>query len=217
MPQLPERPDLDQLRRRARELHRAAAGGDARSLRRLQAVSARVTLSAAQLAIAREHGFPGWPKLKAEVERRRSAASPAEPALLTAEAGQLIDAQYAGRSQLRPILDKVLRVLPLLGPVTVQARKTFVSLVSPRRTFAVVQATTKTRVDLGLRLDGIGQEAACRRRRTSAPRPCVSGSPGPVRLTTRCWAGCGAPTSRTPRRRHRAGARRRGQDLSRGR
>ena len=96
MPQLPERPDLDQLRRRARELHRAAAGGDARSLRRLQAVSARVTLSAAQLAIAREHGFPSWPKLKAEVERRRSAASPAEPALLTAEAGQLIDAQYAG-------------------------------------------------------------------------------------------------------------------------
>jgi len=37
--------------------------------------------------------------------------------------------------------------------VTVQARKTMVSLVGPRRTFAVVQATTKNRVDLGLRLD----------------------------------------------------------------
>jgi len=35
----------------------------------------------------------------------------------------------------------------------VQARKTLVSLVGPRRTFAVVQATTKNRVDLGLRLD----------------------------------------------------------------
>jgi len=44
-------------------------------------------------------------------------------------------------------------VLPALGPVTVQARKTIVSLVCPRRTFAVVQATTRTRVDLGLRLE----------------------------------------------------------------
>jgi hypothetical protein len=31
--------------------------------------------------------------------------------------------------------------------------KTYISLVSPRRTFAVVQATTKDRVDLGLRLE----------------------------------------------------------------
>ena len=41
-----------------------------------------------------------------------------------------------------------------LGDVTIQARKTYVSLVSPRRTFARVQPTTKNRVDLGLRLDG---------------------------------------------------------------
>src|SRR5437773_6772326 len=67
--------------------------------------------------------------------------------------GQLIDGQYADRPQLRPILDAVLALLPALGPVTVQARKTMVSLVCPRRTFAVVQATTKDRVDLGLRLD----------------------------------------------------------------
>jgi hypothetical protein len=37
--------------------------------------------------------------------------------------------------------------------VSVQARKTCVTLITPRRTFAVVQATTKSRVDLGLRLD----------------------------------------------------------------
>jgi hypothetical protein len=36
----------------------------------------------------------------------------------------------------------------------VQARKTYVSLVGPRRTFAVLQASTKDRVDLGLRLEG---------------------------------------------------------------
>jgi Family of unknown function (DUF5990)/Domain of unknown function (DUF5655) len=76
------------------------------------------------------------------------------PDFLTADAEQLIDGQYADRPQLRPVLDAVLAVLPTLGPVTVQARKSLVSLVSPRRTFAVVQPTTKSRVDLGLRLDG---------------------------------------------------------------
>ena len=48
----------------------------------------------------------------------------------------------------------MLAVLPdLPGPVTVQARGSLVSLVSPRRTFAVLKPTTKSRVDLGLRLD----------------------------------------------------------------
>jgi hypothetical protein len=79
MSELPDRPDLDQLRRQARELLRAATNGEARAVTRLRAVSERVTLSAAQLAVAREHGYPSWPALKAEVERRqrlsRSAAS----------------------------------------------------------------------------------------------------------------------------------------------
>ena len=73
--------------------------------------------------------------------------------VLTAEARELIDGQYADRLHLRPVLDAVLAALPELGPVTVQARTTLVSLVTPRRTFAVVQARTKNRVDLGLRLD----------------------------------------------------------------
>src|SRR5206468_7106115 len=54
---------------------------------------------------------------------------------------------------LRGVLDAVLAALPALGPVTVQPRKTCVSLVTPRRVFAVVQATAKSRVDLGLRLE----------------------------------------------------------------
>jgi len=61
MSQLPDRPDLDQLRHQARELHRAAAGGDGRALGRLREVSGQVTLSAAQLAIARDYGFASWP------------------------------------------------------------------------------------------------------------------------------------------------------------
>jgi hypothetical protein len=81
---------------------------------------------------------------------------PAErPGLLTAEDEELIDGQYADRPGLRAVLDAVLAALPALGPVTVGVRKTLVSLVSPRRVFAVVQATTKDRVDLGLRLEGV--------------------------------------------------------------
>lgn len=41
-----------------------------------------------------------------------------------------------------------------MGEVVVQARKGYVSLLTPRRTFAAVRPTTRTRVDLGLRLDG---------------------------------------------------------------
>jgi hypothetical protein len=65
MSELPGRPDLDQLRRQARELLRAAADGEPTALTRLRAVSERVTLSAAQLAVAREHGFASWPALRA--------------------------------------------------------------------------------------------------------------------------------------------------------
>ena len=55
MAQLPDRPDIDQLRRQARELHRAALSGDLGALRRLREVSDKVTLSTAQLALAREY------------------------------------------------------------------------------------------------------------------------------------------------------------------
>jgi hypothetical protein len=77
------------------------------------------------------------------------------PDFLVASAEQLIADQYADRPQLRPVLDAILAAAVSLGPVTIQARKTFVSLVSPRRTFARVQPTTKQRVDLGLRLEGL--------------------------------------------------------------
>ena len=76
------------------------------------------------------------------------------PDFLTATADELIDGQYADRPDLRPIFDAVVKAAVGLGDVTVQARKTYVSLVSPRRTFARVQPTTKNRVDLALRLDG---------------------------------------------------------------
>jgi hypothetical protein len=73
---LRDRPDLDQLRRQARELLRAARNGEPHAVGRLGAVSPQLTLSAAQLAVAREYGFQSWAALKAEVARRRSLATP---------------------------------------------------------------------------------------------------------------------------------------------
>ena len=78
---LPPRPSLDQLRRQAKELRDAARSGNPAALSRITAhrptaTPATVKLAAAQLAIAREHGYPSWPTLVAEVQAR------------TAEAGQ---------------------------------------------------------------------------------------------------------------------------------
>jgi hypothetical protein len=76
------------------------------------------------------------------------------PDFLLASADELVEGQYADRPHLRPIFNAIIDAAAGLGEVTIQARKTYVSLVSPRRTFARVQPTTKNRVDLGLRLDG---------------------------------------------------------------
>ncbi len=234
MPQLPPHPNLDQLRRRARELQRAACDGDPKAQSRMARLGLQpTTLNGAQLVVARDHGFPSWAALRAEVTRRNStleARPSAEgdehvarrdgpplrswrgmrsqitrqledrtgldiaewksrvteqelsderslrawllergvtgypqsllvwerfgyPDFLTGDAVSLIDGQYRDRAHLRPILDAVLARLPEIGEVTLQARKTYISLVSPRRTFATIQPTTKKRVDLGLRLD----------------------------------------------------------------
>lgn len=84
------------------------------------------------------------------------------PDFILATADELIRKQYADRPHLRAIYDGIIKAADACGDVIIQARQTYVSLVSPRRTFARVQATTKTRVDLGLRLDG--QPAAGRLR-----------------------------------------------------
>jgi Domain of unknown function (DUF5655) len=76
------------------------------------------------------------------------------PDFVAASADKLIDNQYADRPHLRPIYDAIIRATRDLGEFVVQARQGFVALVTPRRTFARIQATTKTRVDLGLRLEG---------------------------------------------------------------
>jgi ankyrin repeat protein len=70
---LPDRPDLDQLRRQAKELRNAGRAGEPEALARLAPycrAGTPVTLAAALLTLAREYGFASWPELKGAVEER---------------------------------------------------------------------------------------------------------------------------------------------------
>ena len=73
------------------------------------------------------------------------------PDFLLATAEELIDRQYAKRPHLRPIYDEIITAAERCGKIIIQTRKTYVSLVAPRRTFARVQPTS-TRLVLGFRL-----------------------------------------------------------------
>jgi phosphoribosylaminoimidazole-succinocarboxamide synthase len=75
---LPPNPDLRRLRDLARALQRSCRSGDPTSQARLLAIfpdadAAQAPLSKALTVLAREHGYPSWPRLKAEVEARRSS------------------------------------------------------------------------------------------------------------------------------------------------
>jgi ankyrin repeat protein len=70
MATLPAHPNFAQLRHRAKDLLRAARRGDPGAISRIQAVSDRITLAAAQLAVARDYGFASWARLKEAVEAR---------------------------------------------------------------------------------------------------------------------------------------------------
>ena len=83
---LPSHPSLDHLKHQAKDLikaHAARSLGAAQLLREFHPrfsgasdesiFAARLNLSSAQLAIAREHGFPIWARLKTHIEDRTRA------------------------------------------------------------------------------------------------------------------------------------------------
>jgi Domain of unknown function (DUF5655) len=117
---------LDAWNRRIRE----ASVGDESGLRTWLAVRG-VTGYAQSLLVMERFGYPDF---------------------ILATADELIEKQYADRSHLRPIYDAIISAAARCDELVIQARKTYVSLVAPRRTFARVQPA-KTRVDLGLRLE----------------------------------------------------------------
>jgi hypothetical protein len=77
------------------------------------------------------------------------------PDFFSASADELIDGQYADRPHLRPVYEAIVASARAIGEIVIQARKGYVSLLTPKRTFARVRATTKDRIDLGLRLEGL--------------------------------------------------------------
>lgn len=73
IPERPEHLDLGQLRRQAKELRDATRRGDPHATERVarhhrSASAGAVTLAVAQFVIARELGFPSWPRLKAAID-----------------------------------------------------------------------------------------------------------------------------------------------------
>ncbi|HEX4566046.1 MAG TPA: hypothetical protein VH138_05410, partial [Vicinamibacterales bacterium] len=78
--QLPERPNLDQLKRQAKDLLHSAQAGTPSALARFRVLPAFATATDADLAratlalhdaqsvIAREHGFDSWNDLRERVE-----------------------------------------------------------------------------------------------------------------------------------------------------
>ena len=110
---LPERPDLGQLRRRAKELRDAVRRGEAAASQRFarfypEAPQGTASLAAAQFVIAGELGFASWPRLKAAIDastfshQAASAfiAASVDDRLRQAEALLSADPGIAGRSLL---------------------------------------------------------------------------------------------------------------------
>ncbi len=122
---LPERPDLDQLKRQAKELLRAFAADDAEAVAEVNvhyhgADPATFALHDAQLVLARAYGFDSWPKLKAYVDgvtvARLIAAVRANDAaqvraLLQARP-ELVNTDTASDNELRALHHAVLDRLP---------------------------------------------------------------------------------------------------------
>jgi hypothetical protein len=109
---LPSNPNLDHLRYQARDLlkeHASRTPGSAQRIREFhprfagatdaEIFDAALTLSAAQLTIAREHGFESWPRLKRRVEQPAQAdgsSGPIHERIEDAELRQAVDLLDAG-------------------------------------------------------------------------------------------------------------------------
>ena len=94
-----------------------------------------------------EHGFThGFANLVA-IKARETAASPKND-------DDLVDNQYSGKEALRPIYEALIDAVSQFGDdVVISPKKAYVSLRRSKQ-FGLVQPSTKTRVDVGINLDG---------------------------------------------------------------
>src|SRR5689334_8738143 len=104
---LTEKPSLEQLKKQARDLLKQMRMSAVEALQRVRTShprlvdkrsieAAKLSLSDAQLVIAREYGFESWPKLKRHVESVLAASATSEPgatAMQTAQPAQSANAE----------------------------------------------------------------------------------------------------------------------------
>jgi hypothetical protein len=96
-----------------------------------------------------QHGLShGYANLVAHAARERAAGGPVP-------GEDLINAQYVGKEGLRPIYDSLIKVVSKFGDdVELAPKKAGVSLRRSKQ-FALIEPTTKTRIDIGINLKGM--------------------------------------------------------------
>jgi ankyrin repeat protein len=147
-PQLPERPNLEQLKRQAKDLLRSAKSRDAAALARLRtlpafahepnddALAASAALHDAQSVVARELGFPSWNALLARVEE------------VTLELGTAVAQFIDAATEVRP--DRAARLLALHPGIAQASFHTALVLGDDAR----VEAALAARPALGMEAGG---------------------------------------------------------------
>ena len=101
-----------------------------------------------------EHGFThGFANLVAHEAKGSAAANLAETVDLVAE-------QYKGKESLRPIYDRLITEIKKFGKdVEAAPKKAYVSLRRNKQ-FAILQPSTKTRLDVGLNLKDVAPQGS---------------------------------------------------------
>ena len=73
----------------------------------------------------------------------------------TENKNDLVETQYKGKESLKPIYDKLIKSILKFGDdVEIAPKKAYVSL-RRKKQFALIQPSTKTRVDIGVNLKGV--------------------------------------------------------------
>ncbi len=96
-----------------------------------------------------EHGLThGYANLIAHKTLKSDSGS-------VSDVGKLVDKQYAGaKADLRPIYEKLIAAVTKFGEVEVSPKNAYVSLRRAKQ-FAILQPSTATRLDVGVKLKGV--------------------------------------------------------------
>ena len=96
-----------------------------------------------------EHGLThGYANLIAHKTLKSDSGS-------VSDVGKLVDKQYAGaKADLRPIYEKLIAAVTKFGKVEVSPKNAYVSLRRAKQ-FAILQPSTATRLDVGIKLKGV--------------------------------------------------------------